>query len=87
MIRRYRLTKAHKLNGVVQQPGYEFEIPEQTGDWMISGLDVAERVEAPSPVASIDEATFDPFVVVEQPAIAPTPLPRKAQPGCCGNGW
>lgn len=31
----YVLIRAHKINRVWQEPGYEIDMPEQTGEWLV----------------------------------------------------
>lgn len=76
MIRRYRLVKPHKIDRVLQPAGYEFEIGEQTGDWMVE-QDYAEAV-----VSRDVPAVSHPRAIArrQQPALLHPPPKR----WCCG---
>ena len=43
---RYRLTAPHMIDHVMREPGYEFVIDAQTGDWMVTELHLAERIDS-----------------------------------------
>ena len=69
----YRLLQAHRINGVLQQPGYELPLPVQTGDWLVE-QGVAERVPPEivpqRPVSEPQRVEFEP----------PITRPKR----CCG---
>jgi hypothetical protein len=77
-MRDYRLVQAHRINKVLQPVGAEVELPEQTGDWLVSQA-IAVRVEQ----AVVPRAPSVPALLARAPR-AQFVAPASPRFKCCG---